>query len=442
MKKRTGAASFYIVAISAILFSIIALSFAAIVVSEANRTLNADLSQSAYDSALAGVEDAKVAALNYQSCVNQGYTKETPNSDSVVTCGEIIYYMESSNDCDAVAHILGRPVAKDSNGQEVGVVVSEKNIANLDDSTMLQVYSCVKVKTVLDDYLGTLNAANQTRIVPLRVADPSSVDSIRVSWYSDTDGTSFNYSNFSSSYVNFPSLSSTKAATPPVVSVGLIQTAPSFTMDQLDASVGDRTDRGTLFFVPSNKKTTTAHAYKNNGSTVPSNDEATYMDITNDNYLNVNEGFVKSNDKISKNVPFLVFCPENSGEDFACSATIKMPKPVGSDTRNADTFMLILSLPYGEPDTDFKIELCSTQGCKTTSITAGGTPVTTGKNLEFKNVQISIDSTGRANDLYRRVETRVENQDTYFPVATYELMMTGTDSTIDKPIITNKEFNF
>lgn len=442
MKKRAGAASFYIVAFSAVLFTIVALSFAAVILSEVNRTLNSDLSQSAYDSALAGVEDAKVAILNYQSCINQGYTKETPRDDGVVTCGEIIYYMENSTDCDTVAHILGRPIAKDSTGEEIGVVISEKNITNFDNSAMLQAYSCVKVNASLDDYLGTLNSSTPTRLVPLRVADPDAVTSIRISWYSDTDGTAFNYANSDNLFVSFPSLSAKKAATPPTVSVSLIQTAPSFTMDQLDVSVGNRTDRGTLFFVPSRQRTTNNHSYKSSGSTT-SVENATYMDISNDNYLNTTEGFVKSNDKTSKNVPFMVHCPENSGEDFACSVTVEVPKPVGSDSRNADTFMLVLSLPYGEPDTDFKIELCSSQGCKKTEIAAEtGVPVTTGKNLEFKNAQISIDSTGRAADLYRRVETRVENQDTYFPVASYEFMLTGTDSVIDKSIITNREYNF
>ena len=65
MKKfRTGAASFYIVAFSTLILVIIAASFATAIVSEVMRSSNDDLSQSAYDAALAGVEDAKLAFNN------------------------------------------------------------------------------------------------------------------------------------------------------------------------------------------------------------------------------------------------------------------------------------------------------------------------------------------------------------------------------------------
>ena len=61
MKKfKKGAASFYIVAISTLILVIIAASFAAVIISEMARTSNDDLAQSAYDSALAGVEDGSI----------------------------------------------------------------------------------------------------------------------------------------------------------------------------------------------------------------------------------------------------------------------------------------------------------------------------------------------------------------------------------------------
>ena len=69
-KFKNGAASFYIVAISTLILVIIAASFAAVIISEVARSSNDDLAQSAYDSALAGVEDAKLAYYNYQNCKN------------------------------------------------------------------------------------------------------------------------------------------------------------------------------------------------------------------------------------------------------------------------------------------------------------------------------------------------------------------------------------
>ena len=67
-KFKEGAASFYIVAISTLILVIVAASFAAVIISEVTRTSNDDLAQSAYDAALAGVEDAKLAYYNYQKC--------------------------------------------------------------------------------------------------------------------------------------------------------------------------------------------------------------------------------------------------------------------------------------------------------------------------------------------------------------------------------------
>ena len=71
-KFKEGAASFYIVAISTLILVIVAASFAAVIISEVTRTSNDDLAQSAYDAALAGVEDAKLAFYSYQSCLENG----------------------------------------------------------------------------------------------------------------------------------------------------------------------------------------------------------------------------------------------------------------------------------------------------------------------------------------------------------------------------------
>ena len=81
MRFREGAASFYVVAFATLVFVIIAVSFAAVVVAEMVRTSNADLSQSAYDSALAGIEDAKLAFYNYQMCKEQGNFAIEPTGD-------------------------------------------------------------------------------------------------------------------------------------------------------------------------------------------------------------------------------------------------------------------------------------------------------------------------------------------------------------------------
>jgi hypothetical protein len=43
------------------------------------------------------------------------------------------------------------------------------------------------------------------------------------------------------------------------------------------------------------------------------------------------------------------------------------------------------------------------------------------KTLPFVGVQARVDSTGRANDLFRRVEARIELVDIYFPLPDYSV---------------------
>ena len=60
-ESKKGVASLYAVVFATILFGVITLSFVRIILSEARQSDDDELSQSAYDSALAGVEDAKRA---------------------------------------------------------------------------------------------------------------------------------------------------------------------------------------------------------------------------------------------------------------------------------------------------------------------------------------------------------------------------------------------
>ena len=62
-KTKRGGASMFVVMFTMIILSIITLGFTRLIISEATKTTNTDLSQSAYDSALAGVEDANITLV-------------------------------------------------------------------------------------------------------------------------------------------------------------------------------------------------------------------------------------------------------------------------------------------------------------------------------------------------------------------------------------------
>ena len=440
MKKRKlsfkkGAASFYIVAFSTLILVIIATSFAAIIIAEITRTINDDLSQSAYDSALAGVEDSKVAFYNYQNCTSNGqvYPDEL-TLDPEITCQDIVYWINHP-DCDMVSHILGR-IGKFEAGSEV--TIQETNVAN----NMMQAYTCVKMDTVLDDYRATLSGTNTMRLVGVKLdgVTADEIKAVKISWYSDinsdTYGDKFSFTNFkeSTSSVVFPSLVSQKTAIPPTISFQLIQTNDQFNFSDFTVSVNDTTNRGTVFLVPTNNSTKAAA----NGT----NYNGTYNGTEN---VIPASTLVKSNDKISKNLPNVVYCADEMNGPYACSATIMLPKPVGGK-RNDDTFMIAVSLPYGRPNTDFELEFICDNLCNEKIVMADdGTEETISTDrATLKNVQVSVDSTGRANDLYRRVETRLESTDTYFPYPLYaiQLLGDGSGTLLKKDLNVVCEWNF
>ncbi len=392
-KFKKGATSFYIVAFSTLILLIVATSFAAIIISEIERTGNDDLSQSAYDSALAGVEDAKLAFYNYQNCKAQ----KTPDSN----CQNTISMMENS-DCYTVGRILGR--IRETDQTEVAVNESVEN-------NMQQAYTCVKVKTVLPDYRSTLSSAVQYKVVKVKFdnIEAKEIKTMKISWYTNGDAATYRFNNVISNKVMFPKnsiLSGKQYAIPPTISLAMVQTATTFSFDQFtqtrESARESATNRGMIYLVPTNNATVASSGAENNSKGA----------WNGSNNVIGASAFVKSNNKNATNYPYAVYCNPSATTDFLCSAEIALPGPI-EGTRNNDTFMFVVALPYGKPTTDFAMEFycdasktCSTQ----TKTDASGASTTASSNrASLSGVQVGVDSTGRANDLYRRVEVRLES---------------------------------
>lgn len=433
MRMRSGATSFYVVAFSTLILMVIAASFATVILSAIARSSNDELSQSAYDSALAGVEEARLAYANYLRCretttLQEGYDPAT--SGGPVGCLDVVYWMENP-DCDMVGHILGR-IPKDKSGSDTnGVIIRDTSTTdgNGVTSNTNQAYTCVIINKDLMDYKSTLTADNNVRVVKVNFKNPevaNNLQSVRLSWYTNRDGENLTFNNYSNSLsrVVFEPLSLKTASRPPVLEFQLVQTAEKFTVEQLTmASSGDMTDRATLFLAPIN----------NTDAAKSRSDDyiGTYNDTKN---VISAENVAETNDQKIKKLPFGVYC--DSGDTYACEAEIKLPGVIphlevnqyGSQTynkRSDDTLMFLVTLPYGKPDTDFQmVFLCNepadgekqVDGC----VEQNGEYV-----AELYNSQISVDSTGRANDLYRRVESRFETSATSFPYPYYALELLG-----------------
>ena len=399
-KFKKGAASFYIVAFSTLILLVVATSFAAIIISEITRTSNDDLSQSAYDSAMAGVEDAKLAFYNYQNC------KASPGSNSDSDCGRIISLVDSpkaGEECQMVGSILGRTTEI----QEYKVVNT-----NTVSNNMQQEYTCAMIKTKTRAIESNLNAVNSMRVYDLKFADveggltgeeiTNQITQIKVSWFSDEnlndEGNKTNFKNFASNKVVFKSIVDDGRAVPPTIAVAVVQTSNTFNLSDFERIEGNKTDRGMVYLVPTIgvKNPTTGSNFKTTGA---------------NNEVGV-DALSESNNKQATNLPYTVNCSSAvASGGYACSATINIPRPVGNNVRNPNTFMVAVSLPYGTPSTDFALEFkCGNAVCAKDDGMGNALEGDDTHQATLDGVQIVIDSTGRANDLYRRVEVRLEEQ--------------------------------
>lgn len=451
MKKfRKGAASFYIVAFSTLILVLIATSFALVITSEIARTSNDDLSQSAYDSALAGVEDAKVAYSNYRRCKEATFAPgstlkaEEPVGSGEITCSDILYWVEEKPDCYMVGHILGKIPKNLEYGKDFAeVVVGGETKTNAGgETTTNQAYTCVIIDMDLNDYRTTLTASKQIQTMKAAVgtAATNDVKKIKLSWYSVRNDVSTKFTNFDGA-VKFPAFGSSTISTPPTVELQIVQTGPTFYLTDFDRTVGgSQTNRGTLYFVPTHDCGAAEVGEAQNYRGIASGPCSSLKDVKN----NVSAGqVVKTNDHAVMNKAFLTYCDNDASAtgEFYCSVEIELPSPIGGGPRNNETFMLSVSLPYQQPDTDFSIELiCDSGTCGTANAANGGIEDATAK---ITNSQIAIDSTGRANDLYRRVETRLETADTTFgagyPYYALEILGPGTT---EKLLKVTSEYNF
>ena len=144
------------------------------------------------------------------------------------------------------------------------------------------------------------------------------------------------------------------------------------------------------------------------------NEGSSYGTINYNNYY-TNDGECKSwksaEDMVSEKRP------EEYRED---PRTISVSK---SQNRNPNTTYLVLNSPYGNPEAEVSVSLLH---CDNDT-----DPVSACHTINFANVQPIVDATGRANDLFRRVEARIELIDTYFPIANFALVAEDPDSDND-----------
>lgn len=409
IKIKSGAASIYVVVFALLLFSVIVVAFAALINSEFGKSTDDILAQAAYDSALAGVEDAKLAMISYRKQLNG------PNANNTKQRLDKI-----KGKCNGISNFIDRITEnEDGTFSEVFVEATGSNSGSITE----QAYTCVTIENNLSDYIATIPESTY-RLIPLSVEQPSSIsaseiESITLSWFSESDYIDYDavrwpIYNEDESYA-FENPNANGAPAPSILSVQFIQFPDSgigvspFGIGNDDVNVTNvttynATNRGEIWLVPTN-----ATSIDNTFVTAPGGINA----------------FAYSNDHKDGNAnePYFISCAKDKAsipaDGFLCSATIPLPKSIGingdgelsvSENRANDGTFLIVSLPYQQPSTTIKVTMNDRDG----------------NHIKFNNVQVQIDSTGRANDVFSRVETRIEFTDSNYPLPTNTIQAFGS----------------
>ena len=403
---KKGVAAIYVVVFTTMLIGIITLSFLRIMLSESGRTLNDTLSDSAYNAALAGVEDAKYVIAKYQQAIATGDTSS-----------EIVKQLESNadNNCDIISNALD-PTSGNKEEYSVGTNDSGQTFQD-------QAYTCVMID-LSGDFKGVLSTNNPTLVVPLKpsgkenntVNDVAGVD---ITWTMGSDDVSSftggglksldgsGLSDFinNEGAISDPSNNAVlgqkgiKDNNAPTALNGLrvmlVQSPFGYSDPDYYASKDGFTNRGSLMLLASSEYGTNAIG-----------NLAKYKEADDSN------PFVESADK-NVNAPLAVKCSQES-----CNIKIAFPWVNTGDgniaeSRNPDNFFLVLNQLYSEPSIKVTVNMINKDE----------------KPIDFFNVQPIVDATGRSGDLFRRVEARIGTDNGASLVPTAEL---STNSAINK----------
>jgi len=229
--KQQGAVSLFVVIFAAMLMVVITVSFVKLMIQDQSEASATSLSQSAYDAAQAGVEDAKRLLLANQN-----------NADA--------YPIPDTPSCDMVANGLG---LTETDGA-VQVQTSFEGSNSYDES-----YTCDEITKNTPDVTDTLGA-NQSVLIPITTTAP--VSSINLDWFTEGDADTTKPAYLTTGIGLMPDRQFPQTGwlsnQPPVLRVQLIHidAAGGFTLDDLDSNA-KATKTSTLFFVPNGTGTAT-----------------------------------------------------------------------------------------------------------------------------------------------------------------------------------------
>lgn len=393
-KMKKGGVSIFIVVIVCVLVTIMSASFLRIMLRDQEQASKLDLSQSAYDSAQAGVEDAKRFLRIYHGACG----------------GEDIgvrVFEGKSYDCSAMTrairagscYVLATAgIGKDNEETVIQTTTSAGGRSN--DQDLNQAYTCVKIQTDTSDFLGQTNEGAPS-VVSLKGA--SNFNQIRVRWH--TKNNIANGTNISLDSINNPS------ARPKISKDWRTQNRPAIMKMQLYGYVPGRNAN-------SSTSMDTPYSDDGNGASEMLLYPALGSDSRVSNASNLPTVRRDENSPNSTNDYTFTKCSDrlDAGSNiYACEMVINIGRTV------VPTDVLYARLTPLMNDADFKVELMNN-----------------GVVVDFKGVQPKVDSTGRANVQFRRVESRIGFHDSNFPVPLFSAQTEGDGEPICKDFSTTK----
>lgn len=278
-----------------------------------------------------------------------------------------------SGNCDSVSQFL----------------YGESEEVQIGDISLNQAYTCVTLDNEVDSLRATLSPSTSSGsvfIIPLYKAN-GSYQAFKISWYSEDDREASGTGLLNS--VAFPN-ASTMSNNMPTLAVQMIA---AVTSSGVPATIANSaTDLGMAVLVPVNSGATTGTLQISGGN------------------VSLGSAMVKKSVTTTGNNSAIgVTCSEDA--DYACSYI------VSGDVEQV-AYLVIVN-PYNDREVTVEVEACQTATCSST--------------YSFTNVQVEVDSTGRASNYYRRVQTRLTLADPDVPVPTYALNLSGgSDGSLSK----------
>lgn len=351
LHRQRGAVSIFVVVFSALFVTIITVSFVSLMVRGQQQAINADLSNSAYDSALAGVEDGKRLLLKYRQCLR--------DANAYGDCTTVLSLF-ASPDCNMVRQgITGEADDKE-------MLVQSASGSDVTSQALDQAYTCVVVKyTAEQKELQVLDG--ESVLVPID-SGGKSYNKINISWFMKDMAAPLNLNLPSGGTTELPTKTQWMAVgagstRPPILRAQWIQHSGSFDVVDFDA------DKTESFKQVANTKT--VFLYPNTAG------------LTSTTF-NVEDDRSTAAPAIKDPVPVVCQSSQYNFGQYACSLDLELPDPIGN--KGVRTGYLQLGALYNS--TKVRIMLKST-------------------NDPVAIVAPTIDSTGRANDLFRRVKVGI-----------------------------------